>query len=143
MVSRPAGPGAFRLVDGPFEAEFGFEQDPATGSRTLTQKAMQRTTRYEAIQLAHPGPDEIATYAGPYDCPELGTVYVFEAVDGVLTRRDPRGDVWRFDALDRDAFGYGNLTVRFERDAAGAVEGAIFDIGRVRGLTCQRLRKVE
>jgi hypothetical protein len=104
----------------------------------MVQSALGGEAEYDRLVLAHPTPGEMTAYAGRYDCPELDRVFRFEITDGRLTRRDPRGDAWRFDALDRDAFGYGNLTVRFSRDGLGHVDGATLDIGRARGMSCRR-----
>ncbi len=136
LTPRPSG--VFELVDGPFEADFSFAK-PLQAPAMLTQSAMERTVTFQAIDLAHPTTSQIAGYAGDYDCPELGVTYRIRAKNGVLSRTDPRGNAWTFDALDQDAFGYGNLTLHFTRDAAQHIIGATLDIGRVRNLACKRL----
>lgn len=130
---RPTGPDAAELVDGPIAASYRFTDG------TMVQTALGGEAAFDRLVLAHPSPAEMAAYAGRYDCPELDRIFRFEVVDGRLTRRDPRGEDWRFDALDRDAFGYGNLTVRFGRDGSGRVDGATLDIGRARGMSCRRV----
>lgn len=134
---KPVDAETAELVDGPVVASFRFHSARDGAPAGLIQKALDRETKFERIELAHPSVDAMAAYAGSYDCPELGRTWRLEIKDGKLTRRDPRGDVWRFDTLDQDRFGYGNLTMTFRR-AGARIDGATLDIGRARGMACKR-----
>jgi CubicO group peptidase (beta-lactamase class C family) len=130
----------FELINGPFEAEFTFEPGERGRPSSLHQFAMGKESVFDAIMLDTPTPKAIQHYAGRYSCDELGVVYQLEAVDGVLQRREPRGVVERFRALERGEFNYGNLTLRFQGDAERGYDAIAMDIGRVRNLICPRIQ---
>jgi CubicO group peptidase (beta-lactamase class C family) len=128
---KPVGPDTAELVDGPLVASYRFRPD------SLTETALDRDALYERLELARPTAETLRAYAGVYACPELDRIWRLEIVDGKLIRRDPRTEPWTFDPLDRDRFSYGNLTISFHR-AGDGVDGAVLDIGRVRGIVCPR-----
>jgi hypothetical protein len=55
-------------------------------------------------------------------------------VDGALTVRRPAAEPSALRPLVRDEFSISGVTLRFQRDASGAVSGFMLDAGRVRNL---------
>ena len=87
-------------------------------------------------------PEELAAYAGTYYSPELETVYTFEVVDGALMAHHRRYDPFEVTVVTRDEFDGPSFvdTIRFERDAAGTVNGMRVSNGRVRNLWFEKWR---
>jgi len=137
LVPRPDG--SFEMVGGPFEARYRFLARPE-GGLELQQSAMERTIRFEELELHHPSEAELQSYVGGYRCDELGVVYRLQTNGSELYRIDSRGEREAFQPLRRNEFSYGNLTMRFDIDSSGRARHAILDIGRVRNLDCPRLR---
>lgn len=137
---RATGGNAFALVDGPVTALYRYQPGSAGAPSRLVQSFNGRETELTAITLARPTAQELEAYAGDYRCEELGIVYRIDATAVTLQRRNTKGGLEVFRALDRDVFNYGNFSFRFQRDADGTVSAFALDIGRVRDLRCERAR---
>ncbi|UZW60606.1 serine hydrolase [Lysobacter enzymogenes] len=134
---RPVGKDEFEVDDAPVAA-LSF-RDPGRGRpRVAVQLADGKRTEFPELQVAQPDAAALAAYAGDYRCDELGRDYRFSAIDGALHRADARSGPARLQPLERDRFLLGSLNFRFQRDAAGAIDGVSMDVGRVRDLRCQR-----
>ncbi|SDZ09201.1 CubicO group peptidase, beta-lactamase class C family [Lysobacter sp. yr284] len=134
---RPVGKDEFEVDGGPVAA-LSF-RDPGRGRpRVAVQLAGGKRTEFPELQVAKPDAAALAGYAGDYRCDELGRDYRFSVIDGALHRDDSRTEPARLQPLERDRFLQGSLSFRFQRDAAGAIDGVSMDVGRVRDLRCQR-----
>ncbi|QWP77627.1 beta-lactamase family protein [Lysobacter sp. K5869] len=134
---RPVGRDEYEVDGGPI-AGLSF-RDPGRGRpRVATQLAGGERTDFEQIATARPDAAALAAYAGDYRCEELDRDYRLSVIDGALHQADPRLAPVRLDPLERDSFTQGGVTLRFLRDAAGAIEAVSLDAGRARDLRCKR-----
>lgn len=112
----PLGQRKFRLPTGTTVLEF----QPATGeTQTMLSRTDGRMSAYSRV--APPlSPSDFGQYAGRYRSSELGTEWTVVVSGGDVSIRDERGDDTPIRPAFRDAFD-GPGTVRFQRDATGAV----------------------
>ncbi len=92
----------------------------------------------ERGERVSPSAAELLAYAGRFHSDELRSEQVLEVVDGVLVLRRRDEDV-ELTPLFPDVFTGGQgFTLRFERDAAGAVTALTLNAGRVRNVRSVR-----
>jgi CubicO group peptidase (beta-lactamase class C family) len=130
---RPVSETEFQAVDAPVEMRVRFEP----GRLVWTQGGGEPQT-FEKLALVTPTPEELAAYAGRYFSEELQATYTLAVENGTLTVHRRGGDPTPLRPLVRDEFSAGP-TLRFVRDAAGAVTGFMLDAGRVRNLRFTRV----
>jgi CubicO group peptidase (beta-lactamase class C family) len=130
---RPVSETEFQAVDAPVEMRVRFEP----GRLVWTQGGGEPQT-FEKLALVTPTPEELAEYAGRYFSEELQATYTLAVENGTLTVHRRGGDPTPLRPLVRDEFSAGP-TLRFVRDAAGAVTGFMLDAGRVRNLRFTRV----
>jgi hypothetical protein len=111
--------------------------DPGAGRLVWTQDGGEPQT-FEKLALVTPTPEELAAYAGRYFSEELQTTYRFAVENGALVVHRRGAEPTPLHPLVRDEFTAGP-TVRFIRDASGAVTGFALDAGRVRNLRFTRV----
>jgi hypothetical protein len=80
------------------------------------------TTRYRRAQPYAPSGAELADFAGRYETDEIGAVEISPAGSGLAGRLNGFPPI-EVDPVAPDVFQRGPLTIRFRRDAAGAVIG--------------------
>jgi CubicO group peptidase (beta-lactamase class C family) len=132
---RPLSETEFQAVNAPVQMHVRFE--PAAGRLVWTQDGGEPQT-FEKLALVTPTPQELAAYAGRYFSEELQTTYTFTVENGALVVHRRGGEPTPLRPLVRDEFSAGP-TLRFTRDASGAVTGFTFDAGRVRNLRFTRV----
>lgn len=132
---RPVSETEFQAVGAPVEMRVRF--DPAAGRLEWRQGGGEPQS-FEKLALVTPTPAELAAYAGAYFSEELQTTYRLAVENGALTVHRRGGEPTALRPLVRDEFSAGP-TLRFVRDASGAVTGFLLDAGRVRNLRFVRM----
>lgn len=130
---RPLSETEFQAVDAPVEMRVRFEP-----GRLVWTQGGGDPQAFEKLALVTPTPEELAAYAGRYFSEELQATYTLAVENGALTLHRRGGDPTPLRPLVRDEFSAGP-TLRFERDASGAVTGFTLDAGRVRNLRFTRV----
>lgn len=137
---RPVGPARFAFIDGPVGAFARFEAaagEPRTMSVFFGDKLFQKLRAVPRIRLSR---EELARYAGAYQCSEIDAVQRVDVDDGALVVRRPRSSSSRFLPWERGVFhGEDSVTLTFAGDAAGRPVSFRIDTPRVRGVQCDRL----
>jgi hypothetical protein len=78
--------------------------------------------RYRRARPAAQPANELSAFAGRYRSDELDATFVVTAGGaGLDARLEHMAKGFGFEPLDRDTFAFANITLRFERDAAGKV----------------------
>lgn len=138
----PAGPSRLLGKDTPFSIELAFAPEKGPAERL--------TVTLDGRELAHCLPhvpsaqEDLADLAGTYEHRATGATLEFRTVEGglELVQRRPLGPTYRlspFRALGGDWFLCNDgATLQFERDSAGKVLGARYDVNRARGLALTR-----
>ncbi|HEX2206495.1 MAG TPA: serine hydrolase domain-containing protein [Longimicrobium sp.] len=136
---RPLSETEFQAVDAPVEMRVRFAPAAAgrPGHLVWTQDGGEPQT-FEKLALVTPTPEELAAYAGRYFSEELQTTYTLAVEYGALVLHRRGGEPTPLRPLVRDEFSAGP-TLRFVRDASGAVTGFMLDAGRVRNLRFTRV----
>ena len=99
------------------------------------------TVSYEPVDPWAPTPEELAALAGEYRSEEAEATYTVAVVDGKpVMRMRPNVAIPMMPAY-AGAFTAGGMIVRFERDAAGRVDGFSVWADRVRGLRFDRVAR--
>jgi hypothetical protein len=131
---RPLSETEFEAVNAPVEMRIRFQ--PAAGGRPAslvwTQGGGEPVTA-EKLVLVTPTAEEMAAYTGSYFSEELQATYRLAVENGALTMHRRGAEPTPLRPLVRDEFTAGP-TLRFVRDASGAVTGFALDAGRVRNL---------
>ncbi|HEX6038131.1 serine hydrolase domain-containing protein [Longimicrobium sp.] len=135
---RPLSEAEFEAVSAPVRMHVRFAPAAAGQPARLTwsQDGAEPLTA-EKLALVTPTPDELAAYTGAYFSEELQTTYRLTVENGALTMHVRGSGPIPLRPLVRDEFTAG-LTLRFARDASGAVTGFALDAGRVRNLRFTR-----
>ncbi len=129
---QPLGEDRFQMLEVPVDVVVRFE-----ASRMIVDVAGQEPSSFEAFVSVEPGPEEMTHLAGRYYSAELDHVQRLEIEDGELVARHRAGDQ-TFMPRMADVWTAGFLTVRFQRNEDGEVEGFLLDAGRVRDLQYER-----
>jgi hypothetical protein len=100
-----------------------------------------KTTRYRRAQPYTPTDADLGAFAGRYESDELKAVMQLTPVKGGLVGRinATPGPGVGFTPVDRDTFQLGMVTLRFRRDATGAVVALDFSNPVLRNITFTRL----
>jgi CubicO group peptidase (beta-lactamase class C family) len=131
---RPVGTDRFANAAGTTELRFA----DAGGAVTLEVRGGGRPVQWVRMEPFRPGPAELREYEGRYHSPELDVSYDVAVRDGRLAQR-LRWEPWQaLEPVYADAFRAGGLIIRFERDAAGRIDGYRVFAGRVRHLRFER-----
>ncbi|HST63367.1 MAG TPA: serine hydrolase, partial [Longimicrobium sp.] len=130
---RPVSETEFQAVGAPVEMWVRFEP-----GRLVWTQVGGEPQAFEKLALVTPTPEELAAYAGRYFSEELQATYTLAVENGTLTVHRRGGDPTPLRPLVRDEFSAGP-TLRFVRDASGALTGFMLDAGRVRNLRFERV----
>jgi CubicO group peptidase (beta-lactamase class C family) len=130
---RPVSETEFQAVGAPVETRVRFEP-----GRLVWTQGGGEPQAFEKLALVTPTPEELAEYAGGYFSEELQATYTLTVENGALTVHRRGAEPAPLRPLVRDEFSVG-ATLRFVRDAAGAVTGFMLDAGRVRNLRFTRV----
>ncbi|CAN5785168.1 hypothetical protein BH23GEM9_BH23GEM9_29260 [soil metagenome] len=136
---RPVSASDFTLVNAPAEVAITFEPAHADApARLRWTQAGQQTVDFDRLDLVTLTAPQLEEYTGRYHSAELETAFTLRVVDDVLTvyRRGDGPQPLR--PMTRDEFVSGSVTLRFQRNAAGAIDGYRLDLGRVRDLRFER-----
>ncbi len=125
----------FRLPGATSVVEF---QPDSGDAQTMLAHNDGRTSTYHRVEPPLP-PQDFGQYAGRYRSDELGVEWTVLADSGRLVLRDERGSDTPIEPIFRDGFD-GPGTVRFERDATGAVTALTMTTRGVRALRFARLQ---
>jgi CubicO group peptidase (beta-lactamase class C family) len=100
-----------------------------------------KTTRYRRAQPYTPTDADLSAFAGRYESDELKAIMQLTPVKGGLVGRinATPGPGVGFTPVDRDTFQLGMVTLRFRRDATGAVVALDFSNPVLRNITFTRL----
>jgi CubicO group peptidase (beta-lactamase class C family) len=141
----PAGPSAFRIVNGPGggrEIVFvpaGRAARPRMKVTTTDEDGDVETETLEPVERWTPGAADLAALAATYSSPELGTSWRLVAEGGRLFIRHRGLPETALTPTVRDAFTIEGMNLSFRRGAGGKVAGFTLDAGRVRGVVFTRL----
>jgi CubicO group peptidase (beta-lactamase class C family) len=134
---RPSSATEFTVVDAPVVVTLTFEVVDGA-QRMRWNQAGQPPVDFEKLEIVRLTPAQLEEYAGRYHSAELQTTFTVRVVDGELTVLRRGEAPQRLQPRERDEFASGPVTLRFQRDAAGAVTGYRLDMGRIRGLLFER-----
>ncbi len=100
-----------------------------------------KATAYSRAEPYAPTPDDLQAFVGRYESDEIGTVIQIEPRgDGLVMRLEHSATSLEFEAVDRDTFQWGMMTVRFHRDKAGKVVAFNYSNPVLRNIKFTRLR---
>jgi CubicO group peptidase (beta-lactamase class C family) len=105
-------------------------------------KSMEgKTTRYRRAQPYSPTAADLQAFAGRYESDEIGSVFqVAPGKDGLVMRFDLSPDkALEFRPVDRDAFQFSRVTMRFLRDKDGKVVAFDYSNPLVRNIRFTRV----
>jgi hypothetical protein len=139
---RPISATEFTVVDAPAAVTITFQMVGGT-QRMRWNQAGQAPVDFAKLDVATPTAAQLEEYAGSYYSAELQNTFTLRVVDGALTVFRRGENAQRFQPRRRDEFATGPVTLRFQRDAAGAVTGYRMDMGRIRGLLFERAADAE
>jgi CubicO group peptidase (beta-lactamase class C family) len=129
----------FVIPDAPVAVTVSFTAPSAGAPRRMRwNQTGQQALDLDQLEAVSLSPAQLDGYTGRYFSEELQAAFTLRIDSGVLTvtRRGAAPQALR--PVTQDEFSAGSLTVRFQRDAAGAVNGFRLDAGRVRDLLFQR-----
>lgn len=140
---RATSPRELVVLGAPVAATIRFDDSPASGSahqRLRWMVADRPDMVFDRVEVVRVEAGDVAALAGAYRSSELdGAVWQLRAAGDTLIASYPGGSDMRFRAIAADEFGGGSTTLRFERNAAGAVVGAYLTQGRMRNIRFERL----
>jgi CubicO group peptidase (beta-lactamase class C family) len=85
-------------------------------------------------------PASLAQAAGLYASDEIGATFTVTTKEGqLMLQRDEDGEPAAMQPEAADRFRYRGMTIRFVRDAGGAIDGLLVDAGRVRDIRFGRV----
>jgi CubicO group peptidase (beta-lactamase class C family) len=134
---RPSSATAFTLVDAPVAVTMTFEIVDGA-QRMRWSQAGQPPLDFVKLEVVTLTPVQLGEYAGLYHSPELQNTFTVRVVDGVLTVIRRGEAPQQLQPRERDEFAAGPVTLRFQRDATGAITGFRLDMGRIRDLLFER-----
>lgn len=99
------------------------------------------TTRYRRAAPVTLSAAELQAFAGRYESAELGAAFEVAPAEGGLAMRltHAPGNVLTFRPIERDAFQFSQVTVRFRRDASGKVVGLDYGNPVIRKVAMTRI----
>lgn len=112
---------------------------PATnGEPRMLQPLNSDETPMVAFEQAAPTHEQLDTYSGAYNCPEIATTIRFRVDQGMLLAdiAPEMGQVMR--PLGAHQFTFERLVFTFDAPATGGSSGLRIDQWRARGMRCQR-----
>lgn len=124
----------FEAVSAPVEMRVRFQ--PAAEGRPASlvwSQAGSEPITAEKLAIVTPTAEELAAFTGTYFSEELQATFRFTVEEGALTMHRRSAEPTPLRPLARDEFTAGP-SLRFVRDASGAVTGFTLDAGRVRNL---------
>ncbi|WP_169788212.1 serine hydrolase domain-containing protein [Rufibacter tibetensis] len=97
--------------------------------------------RYKRVQPFTPSPADLQALAGRYTSDELGAFFdIFSGKEGFMGRaNDAPGPGFSFNAINKDTYQLGGVTVRFLRDKAGKVVALDYSNPVVRNIRFTRI----
>jgi hypothetical protein len=125
------------VVDAPVAVTLTFEVVDGA-QRMRWNQAGQPPVDFVKLEVVGLTPVQLEEYAGRYHSPELQNTFTLRVVDGALTVFRRGEAPQRLQPRERDEFASGPVTLRFQRDAAGAITGYRLDMGRIRDLLFER-----
>ena len=139
---RAVAPDRFVVVALPF-ITFAFEREEDGSLRLRETAGNGKPAVYQAVDVVTPHGDELAAYVGTYDSTELGVPYVVAIENDQLVVQPRRHATIPLVPLFADGFTSGGedsgwFTLRFDRDANGAIDGFTVSNGRIRNLRSVR-----
>ena len=136
----PISGSRFLTAGGNLTIEFLPVDGPPQELRELAEG--QPPAVFRRVPAWAPTPAELGALAGDYTSPELMTTWTLVVRDTILVIQTPRRGELNLQPTFVDGFlGTGGVgTVRFFRDAKGAITGLTVNTGRVRSLRFDRVR---
>jgi hypothetical protein len=122
------------------DVEVSFEPAGARPERMIVVVDGGMPSVYEAYEPVALSSEDLTVYAGQYDSKELDTSYNLQVSEGRLMLETAFEQQVGLQPAIADVFtvpAFG-VTLRFRRDAAGAIEGFGLDAGRVKNLRFDR-----
>lgn len=133
----------FTVIGAPFSARLRLELptgDTAPATRLTWQFPNQPDMVFARVDAESMGAVNLVEFAGTYRSEELdGVLWRLTASNGALVASFPGDEGMSLRAIGRDEFGGGGTTMRFVRNATGAVVEAFLSQGRMRNIRFNRV----
>ena len=129
----PTGPGVLSAPDGPrsYSTDDGWPASAPPG-RLVERDGRSKPRLWEAEQPFAPTVAQLAAFAGDYVSDELGVIYTVYVEGDLLKVRFRPARRFTLTPVFADAFEGGGDTLRFTRNASGAIDCLLISAGRVR-----------